>query len=246
METLVVSLQKSERRADFKKKFRGLNFKFFDAITPDNQENINFDDLIFRSIYGRNARKGEVGCTLSHFSILNAFINHSLDDWILILEDDAIPEKEFFNFIKEFESNYKTENPEVILLGHSKTSKKHLLVQRMKQPLRNKINIKNIIFGENNNITLCGTVGYLINKKAACLITELKKNYWLADDWKMFSNLGIHVFHPQKPIVWEDLNYASSTENIVKYQHDFLNSPIKNIVHIIIGRYKFYNDNRKI
>ena len=243
MKCFVVSLKNSDRRKDFDHRFKIFNYQFFDAITECTSN--QFNSAIAKSIYGRCLRKGEIGCSLSHFNIIRDFALNSKENWLLIMEDDAVPESQFIHFINEFENKHVTTNAE-ILLGHSKTSRKHIFVQRLKQPLRNYKNINGISFGENKNVTLCGTVAYLINKQAANIISGNSQPYWLADDWFLFQNMGIRVYHPQIPLVYEDLSYDSSTENDIYYHHNFIKEPLKNIIHIIIGQYKFWNDSRKL
>lgn len=247
MKKIVISLNGSERRKNFDRLFSFLEHKYFDAIVPADNDP-RFDQFIAKSLYSRELRKGEVGCTLSHAEMIKSF-SESTDDsqWLLIMEDDALPEPQFQKFIDDFseECSKLSNTPQVILLGHSKTSKKHLFVQGLKQPLANKIKIAGHIFGQNKYVTRCGTVCYLINKAAAITLSKPLKPYWLADEWSLYSNLGVVVHHPVKPLIYEDLSYASSTQNEVKYQHDFMGRPLATLVHILIGRYNYYNEMRK-
>ncbi|MCX2534400.1 glycosyltransferase family 25 protein [Plesiomonas shigelloides] len=244
MKTIVVSLNNSERRVHFDKNFSDINYEYFNAISPKDNDP-RFDQFIARSLYGRKLRKGEVGCTLSHFEIINKFsVSNDNSDWVLIMEDDALPEPGFKKFIDYFHNNadIPSGTPLVLLLGHSKTSKNKLFFQRLTQPLVNTLIIDDFVFGENKNISFCGTVCYMINKCAAKILAECKIPYWMADDWSLFHKLGITVLHPVKPLIYEDLNYASSTGNIIFHQHDFFKRPKLTIKEIIIGRCKFYNN----
>lgn len=239
MKKIIVSVKNSERRKNFDKLFNGLDYQYFDAIQPEANDH-RFDLFIAKSIYGRQLRNGEVGCTLSHYSNIKKFAETTDDaSWLLIMEDDALPEHGFINFVQCL-PEINTLSPEIILLGHSKTHKNNLFTQRLMQPLYKKIKLCGQDFGENKNITLCGTVCYLINKKAAEIISCCTKPYWLADDWHLFINLGIAVKHPVRPLVYEDLSYGSSTGNDVRYLYDFFKHPISTLVGIMIGRYKYY------
>ncbi|MEH8175717.1 glycosyltransferase family 25 protein [Aeromonas veronii] len=247
MKKVVVSLKNSERRESFDKLFADLGHEYFDAIVPQDNEP-RFDQFIAKSLYGRELRNGEVGCILSHFDIIKAF-SQSNDEsqWLLIMEDDALPEPQFKPFIDDFneECNQLSDTPQVILLGHSKTSKKHLFIQGLKQPLKTKLTIGKQSFGVNPEVTMCGTVCYLINKAAAKLIAPCPKVYWIADDWGLYANLGIGIYHPIKPIVYESLAYQSSTENILLYHHDIFQSPLSTLEFILKNQYQYYRHRNK-
>lgn len=243
----MVSLNESERRENFDKLFAGLGHEYFDAIVPQDNEP-RFDQFIAKSLYGRELRKGEVGCTLSHIEIIKSF-SESTDDsqWLLIMEDDALPEPQFQQFIDDFseECSQLTDTPKIILLGHSKTSKKHLFVQSLKQPLKTKLTIGKQFFGVNPRVTMCGTVCYLINKPAAKIVAQANKCFWITDDWILYANLGIAIFHPIKPLVYESLDYQSATQNLVLYHHDIFNAPINMFKDILLNQYYFYKHRKK-
>ncbi len=244
MKKIVVSLKKSGRRENFDKLFSGLGHEYFEAIVPENNDP-RFEQFIAKSLYGRELRKGEVGCTLSHFEIIKKFCQvNDGSEWLLVMEDDALPEKHFHKFMSSFHTSIGIHDniPKVILLGHSKTSKKNIFIQRLTQPLAKKTVVNGFAFGQNKNVSFCGTVCYLINKQAACIISECKVPYWMADDWTLFCKLGVSVLHPFVPLVYEDLSYASSTGNVVFQQHDFFKRPKTTLKEIIIGQCKFYNN----
>ncbi|EFE9206408.1 MULTISPECIES: glycosyltransferase family 25 protein [Enterobacteriaceae] len=247
MKKIVVSLKHSERRENFDKLFAGLCHEYFDAIVPEDNDP-RFDQFIAKSLYGRELRKGEVGCTLSHVEIIKNFSKSDDDSqWLLIMEDDALPEPEFQQFIDDFSKvcSKLSYTPQVILLGHSKTSKKHLFVQRLKQPLKTKLSIGHQSFGVNPRVTMCGTVCYLINKAAAKTIAQAVYPYWIADDWRLYWNLGITILHPIKPLIYESLDYKSSTQNELCYFHNFSYAPINNSIEILLSQCRFYKNSKK-
>ena len=71
------------------------------------------------------------------------------DEWLLVLEDDAILLEEIFNFITDVEKILITQ-PAVFLLGHSKTKQENLHFQRLKQPLFDIKHLAKRKFGRNS------------------------------------------------------------------------------------------------
>ncbi|WP_411512140.1 glycosyltransferase family 25 protein [Escherichia coli] len=77
MKCFVVSLKNSGRRKDFDHRFKIFNYQFFDAITELAQV-INSTQLLqnqYSCFHGRCLRKGEIGCSLSHFNIINEILH---------------------------------------------------------------------------------------------------------------------------------------------------------------------------
>ncbi|ENP8456996.1 TPA: glycosyltransferase family 25 protein [Photobacterium damselae] len=215
---------------------KGIEFDFFHAI--DNHKvksKFNFNSNVFKLIYGREPKNGEIGCTLSHFEIINEFANDKIshDNYLVILEDDAILESNFRKVIDLIESRNSKE-PEIFLLGLSKTKKENNWVHKIKWPLSNKILIDNNLFGI-SDINHCGTVGYILNKSAASLISKQKNIFWLTDDWKIISNMGVNVYTPQEPVVYEDLTTQSSIGNEVCCYNSLKNNFTKNIFQMFKG-----------
>lgn len=232
----VISLDDSPNKKRFDKRYKKFSYSYFDAIKGSVHKN-EFDIEFFKYKYAREPRDGEIGCTLSHFFLFLELSNSINSEYLIILEDDAIPEDVFFDFIKKLE--VQNDIPACYLLGHSKTNKKNLFFQRMKQPLCNKVNLSGLYFGKNNRLSYCGTVGYIINKKAAECIANFKKPYWLADDWSLFSSLGINIYHPVSPVIYEDLNTDSSTANLIEVNHNWKKEPITQMLSILRSRFIF-------
>jgi glycosyl transferase, family 25 len=224
----VISLKNSTRR----NKFLNSDIEIFDAIEDDLSA--IFDKDTFRLIYGRDARKGEIGCTLSHYYLaLNHAVN-TKDEWSLILEDDAVFDDELF----EFKNNCNTiSSPTILVLGHSKTKKRNLFIQRLIQPLTNLITIRGFEFGT-ANVNYCGTVAYMSNKAASKILSAQKLMFWLADDWNIIKNMGINILHIKKPLVYEDFDGLSSTGNKVVVEHDVLRKPAQILYLIILNQIK--------
>lgn len=223
----VISLKKSHRR----NKFTSLNVKIFDAIENDDEE--IFNENIFKLLYGRNPRQGEIGCALSHYYIAKQHV-YNTAEWSLVLEDDAIFDGDLLSFKDTCPFVSK---PTILVLGHSKTKKKNLFVQRLIQPLRNPYKLNSIEFGH-SDINFCGTVGYMANRAASQLIAKNDSIFWLADDWRVIRNMGVDVVHIKEPLVYEDFDGVSSTGNKVIVEHDILKKPLQIIYLIILNQVK--------
>lgn len=209
-------------------------FDFFKAI--DNVENTSqflFDESLFKLVYGRNVRNGEKGCSLSHFEVINDFFLNSNDNFLTVLEDDAVLLEGFdsvISGIQELDSSL----PLIIVIGLSKVKRSTFWIQELKWPLRNKLSIGGVVFGQGAN-NYFGTVGYVINKAAAGIIANQNHIFWVADDWRIISNMGISVFYTNTPVVLEDFNTNSSTGNKVVCSNSFKDNFINNFILMLKG-----------
>lgn len=212
------------------------------AVDVKNTSIDLFDKFGAQVLYGRDLRGGEIGCALAHFKAMYEF-TFSECEWLFVFEDDALLEKDFFDFYQKTKY-FDSKSPEIFLLGHSRTLKRNILFQRAKHPLTNIKIVNEKYFGQNDWVNACGvgTVGYLINKNAALKITKNNKIFWLADDWQSISNMGIDIFHPYIPIVWENFqNSSSGTGNSIKPHHNFFSKKImREIFEIIYGRLRTF------
>jgi len=224
---IITLLDKKDRQRKVHAQFQhgGLSEENWEFFYTKKLETLptNFSSKLFHKRYIRNAALGEIGCTLSHRKIWKK-VSSIENGFGIILEDDVSLENKFFEFIKDLQVkdlHKRFYNKSCIfLLGHSKTAKENLWMQRLKQPLIETTYLSNTKFGINSDINLCGTVGYLITSKAAKML--LKKNIFfnLADDFKYYHSKGVIVYHPKLPLVYEDLNEnISSTGNEIKIFH---------------------------
>lgn len=228
----VISLDDSILRKNISCYFSNINeeFEFFDAIRGNYKKIFDLESSFDK--YKRVLSNGEIGCTLSHYYVIKDFLLDSKKEWLIVLEDDAIPTKDFSKFLNNF--NLSVSNfPLTYILGHSKTREKDVWVQRLKQPLSNKTNINGYYFGENKRINFCGTVSYMINRSAAELIAKNNSIYWVTDDWSFHEKKGLRIYHPFSPLVYEDLSSMSSTGNKVFYNHDIFNNPLLQVGSIL-------------
>lgn len=95
---VVIALDDSPRIDGFLASNWGIPFEVFPAVdTRQGDFPPSFDIEVFRERYNREPRNGEVGCVLSHFSIIEEFASSdgADSDLILIAEDDARPTEDF-------------------------------------------------------------------------------------------------------------------------------------------------------
>lgn len=240
----IISLINSPKRANK----HDFEFSFFDAI--DNKKvisNYTFNKELAQLFYGRQLKNGEIGCTLSHFECISKFANSATsDEWLIILEDDVLPETDFFQFLDEIKNVEASKEPEVFLLGHSKLKKGNNWIRLLKYPSYKKKKLAGFDFMVNNS-NFCGTVGYIINTSAAKKMLEQKERiFWVTDDWYLIENMGIEVYHPKKPLIYEDLDSTSETGNIVHCSHSFKSHAIRNIYIFIVENLKKIILNKRI
>ncbi len=88
MKNYVISLKtETERRKHIEQEFgkQNIDFEFFDAITPSQNQQISHNLSI--QISDLNLTQGEISCLLSHISLWKKIIDDDLD-YIVIYEDD--------------------------------------------------------------------------------------------------------------------------------------------------------------
>lgn len=209
----------------------GLKFDFFDAI---DLRDTNINDLknyiIEDNDFNKPSRvltKGEVGCALSHFTLLSTLRNKKSFDAFLILEDDAILSPQFYDFISSVK--LKSFDWDVIILGYSKLSKEEFSSFYIKEPIRNKNKINNVNIGKVWREWTCGTVAYLINPRCLNKFDDINISS-VADDWDYLSKkLNLIIYHVRPLLVEEDfLKFTSSIEldraKLIKKNRSYLNS----------------------
>ena len=184
-------------------------------------------------LYARELNEGEKFCSLGHRFIYNDIYNCS-EDWALVLEDDAVLDPGIRSFIKEV-SKLNMGEPAVLILGHSKTVKKNIWVQQLKQPSFNLKEVGTKVFGE-RDADLFGTVGYMINGQAAQVISEYNLWFWKADHWSIYKNMGVKILHMESPIIWEAfLTKDSLTKNPNYIHHNLFSTHFLTEVRAIIN-----------
>lgn len=166
-------------------KYPFMNYELVEAVDGRkmSQEDIDrqFDCRRFLLRTGRKVLPGEVGCTLSHRECYRKLLS-SGDDIALILEDDV----SFFSGEKEVEELLGTLAGRMIGKPCVITLTRH----RYYYP-----------WGEHSigDYSLCrvreawGTCAYLINRKAAAVLLNIGKPYFVADDFLIMNKKHIRV-----------------------------------------------------
>lgn len=199
--TLIINLASSNDRKKYMKEviknYPVLESRFIEAvdgrILPSNQLNEKFDTDKCIKKYGRDLNRGEIGCTLSHRKCYEEIIKSDIP-YCLILEDDITIIR---NINDEFDEKLKSillsNNPAIIFLSGDYW----------------RLNNKNIcpVFAA------VGSYAYLINKKAAECILNVKKPFNVADDWDFYKQLGVNLFAKYPYLIDANLENLSSDIN---------------------------------
>lgn len=219
---LVLSLESSNRREKITNQFEKLGvkeFTFFDAFdardSSINELSKNFDIEGFVERYNRIPAKGEIGCTLSHISILKLIVESDVDNWI-ILEDDALLTNRFLKLLDK--NNFP--NDGLTLLGHSKTSYLKSKLIYIKYRLFNIKKYKGFKVGNMNKLSFRGTVSYALTKHTAIKMLKIlnERPDHLADDFKVYSKVtSVYTIAPF--LVFEDYKVLESSIEKERYNN---------------------------
>lgn len=166
-----------------------LRYKFVDAIYGKSLSNEVFIGLNNKGKILRRGYKptpGEVGCTLSHIKAIKA-IQENDQSWSCILEDDAILDERFKNFINNFDGNKLSDDNLYILGGQN-----GLITEKfISKSIFSKIKISNQFFYKvvRSEKSVSRTCCYLVSRNFAKKYVEYSnKNFFLADDWTLLQD----------------------------------------------------------
>jgi len=218
IKTYVISLADEEiRRENIKKQLNELNieFQFFDAIDFRNVPietlgNYTTQDFKYKKPL-RPLTRGEIGCSLSHLTLISKLKQNLNSDAFLILEDDAILMPQLYTFIHS--DKLKSFDWDIIILGYSKLSCCDFNSFYLKEPIKKIEKVDNINIGLVWNEWTCGTVSYLINAKCLSKINSIQVSS-MADDWSYIKEkFNLSIYHIRPLLVQEDfLSFESSIE----------------------------------
>jgi len=186
IQTYIINLKTSVDRRDYMEKimapFSYLDIVYIDAVNGKemSQEEVDsaFDQKTAFKMYGRELRRGEIGCTLSHKRCAQMLIE-SAKDYALILEDDLIWQcGQFEPLFSKIGDTLNTEKATILLLSgdYWYTSLKGFIGDYKLAKVRDAV---------------C-TQSYFINRAAAQKLIELG-NWHVADDWWAIRSTGIEI-----------------------------------------------------
>lgn len=208
----VVSLKESTRRKSIIEHFNelGVHFEFLDAVNgqslpKDVVESINNNKDV-QSRYRRQIGLGEIGCTLSHQRIYQSITESSVD-YAIIFEDDIQLSSNISAVIEYFKSSaVSLGDKNLYILGWQEG----LSCQDMwVRSIKDRINISDdVSFVKLNDSAryIYGTFSYVVSKDLAKeLMRTYERTFYIADDWKYLSALGVFkklyltnvAYHPE-------------------------------------------------
>jgi len=121
MDIFVISLEKSkERRCDFDyNNSKYIKYKYFNAIDGKTLSVDKLDERIFKK-NSTNYSNGAIGCALSHLQLWDKCIE--INKPIIILEDDAVVNKDFNKHINNLLNNLLPKKWDIVQLNYNMDS----------------------------------------------------------------------------------------------------------------------------
>lgn len=195
MRIKVVSLPfDKERRIKIESDFisNNLEFSFSDAVYGKDIPAQIKNDLPLSSFLKRKDKKptdGEIGCTFSHIAVYKDLLE-SADEWICILEDDAIIDNKFKVFIQSLDYGSLKLGAVYILGGQDGLNNRHKVVRAINgtKYIGNQI-FHRIVAGEQYVFRTCC---YMLHRVTAeKMLSEFQESFFVADEWAYFKRKGI-------------------------------------------------------
>lgn len=187
-----------ERRADRKtqitaymKEANVQNYEFIKAVDgKELKPTLKIKELFLGNDF--NYRKGVIGCALSHIHLWEALIADDMNDYYIILEDDARLCKNFKANLDHVIDLYISKQVDYLLIGGQKINEECV----MKEDLQIQI-LK-------HSISAYGAHGYIINKTACKKLLQYINVYHVtrAIDWiGIYINAGVVMWAVNKWLV---------------------------------------------
>ena len=126
--TYVINLKRCRRKKEKISKAldkNNLTYNFYQAVdaskfTPNIIENNKDIGTSYKNWLLKNKSKwGHLGCSMSHYNVLEKFINEHHQPYLLIFEDDVILDEDFGKKLLEVLNNHKNLEFDVLLAGYN-------------------------------------------------------------------------------------------------------------------------------
>lgn len=188
MKTYIINLKSSTDRKEYMEQIMDsisavFDYTFIEAVNgkdmSDEEVSFEFDQTRAMKMYGRELRRGEIGCTLSHKRCAKMLLD-SDEPYALFLEDDLIwrEEEKLPSLVDSLDKVLRTEKPTIVLLSGD------YWYTRL-SPLTGQFKIASV------RDAVC-TQSYVINRAAAQRLLDLG-NWHVADDWWAIKKQGIQL-----------------------------------------------------
>lgn len=187
MKTYIINLKSSEDRRNYMTELmssiEGFDYSFVDAVNgnemTDEEVSELFDQEKAFKMYGRELKRGEIGCTLSHKKCSKMLLD-STDMYALILEDDLIwrDSQNIQSIISSLDTVLSVNAPRIVLLSGD-------YWYTSRRPFTGGYELASV------RDAVC-TQSYLINRAGAMKLLELG-NWHVADDWWAIKQQGIQL-----------------------------------------------------
>ena len=210
MHVLVISLPfddtRRKRVSDIMNELN-VEYSFVDALygkTLSAEEKSKIPLTDFQRRVNHNPTDGELGCSLSHMKAFKQFLQ-SGQDWVCILEDDAIIDKDFKEFISTVDERVLNKDALYLLGGQDGLRYKNKVVLNLIKLKRiGGQTFGKVIFGHGYVLRACG---YLMNAEMAQkLLSRFESNFFIIDEWAYLMRQGYFsdiymanfVHHPEE------------------------------------------------
>ena len=187
MKTYIINLKEATERREYVQKqlallASSLSVEFVEAIDGrrmSKAEQDKFFDLgRFRLRYTKEARPGEIGCTLSHQKCYRKLVE-SGEEYALILEDDIVVRRNVELMFSEIKEMLVSDQPCIILLSG-------WYWYLSAKPIAQKYSLAKVY-------DAFLTHAYVINRAAASLLIE-HRPFITADDWFYIRKKGVKIY----------------------------------------------------
>jgi glycosyl transferase family 25 len=160
------------------------------------------DKEAIKKRYNRMLSKGEIACSDSHRRVYSEIVKHHIP-WAVILEDDTVPEPDFYKIVQIIT---KLNIKKCVIKIDSHASKDTVSTIRHRKKINGKYSIRKPVFPQ------WDARGYMIDLLAArALLCAYQKISLLADDWGAMRRF-VKIRYIVPSLVGDDLDSPSQLE----------------------------------